>query len=72
MESESPATMASVVRWSKRKITLDGSASLANAVFLKFEREFGATATSHEIAEQISADEKQLFAILGVVEEVRP
>jgi hypothetical protein len=71
LENESPKTMASVVRWDNRKITLDGSASLANAAFLKFEREFGTAATLPEIAEQILADEKQLFAILGV-EEVLP
>lgn len=70
LEKENPTTMASVIRWNKRKITLDGSGSLANAVFLKFEREFGGTATFPEIAQQILEDEKELFAILGI-EEVR-
>jgi hypothetical protein len=45
LEQDCPKTMASVVRWQKRKITLDGSSSLANAAFLKFEREFDAAAT---------------------------
>lgn len=68
IERESPKTMASVVRWDKRKVTIDGSGSLANAAFLKFEREFNAAATFPEIADQILADQKQLFTILGVEE----
>jgi len=68
IEKEIPRTMASVVRWDKRRVTLDGSASLANAAFLKFEREFDGPATFPEIADQILADQKQLFTILGVEE----
>lgn len=70
IQNEIPTTMASVVKWDKRMITLDGSGSIANALFLKFEREFDATTSFPEIAEQVLADEKELFAILGV-EEVR-
>jgi hypothetical protein len=71
IEKDNPITMAAVVRWHKRKITLDGSASVANAAFIKFEREADATATFQDIAQRILEDEKELFAILGV-EEVRP
>jgi hypothetical protein len=71
IEEDSPRTMASIVRWNKRAITFDGSGALANAAFLKFEREFEADATFIDIARQILEDEKQLFAILNV-EEVRP
>jgi hypothetical protein len=71
IEEDSPRTMASIVRWNKRVVTLDGSGSLANAAFLKFEREFEAGATFTDIAGQILEDEKQLFAVLNV-EEVRP
>jgi hypothetical protein len=70
IEEQTPRTMASVLKWEKRRITLDGSGSLANAAFLKFEREFPAVTTFPEIAKQIFEDEQQLFSILGV-EEVR-
>jgi hypothetical protein len=68
IERESPKTMASVVRWDKRKVTIDGSGAVANAAFLKFEREFNAAASFPEIADQILADQKQLFTILGIEE----
>ena len=71
IEKDSPHTMASIVKWNNRVVTLDGSGSLANAAFLKFEREFEAGATFIDVASQILQDEKQLFAILSV-EEVRP
>ena len=71
IEQDGPATMASVVRWGKRKITLDGSSSVANAAFLRFEREFETAATFTSIAQQVLEDEKQLFSILDV-EEIRP
>ena len=41
---------ATVVKWENRRITLDNSAQLANAIFLRFEREFPASATLEEIA----------------------
>lgn len=68
IEKESPRTMASVVKWDKRKITLDGSGALVNAAFLSFEREFDMDATFADIARQLSEDERQLFDILGVEE----
>ncbi len=71
LEKDSPRTMASIVKWNNRAVTLDGSGSVANASFLKFEREFEAAATFIDIVGQISEDEKQLFTMLSV-EEVRP
>jgi hypothetical protein len=68
IEREPVKTMAVVVKWGKRKITLDGSGVLANAVFLKFEREFEGTDTLEAIARQLRLDEEQLFRILGVEE----
>ncbi|HEX3438095.1 MAG TPA: hypothetical protein VHT24_15105 [Pseudacidobacterium sp.] len=62
-------TMATVVVLEGRKITIDGSASLANGIFLRFEREFDGSITYEEIAHQLKADEDQIFATLGIIEE---
>jgi hypothetical protein len=62
-------TMASIVKWDKRKVIIDGSGQLANGIFLRFEREFDGTAGYDEIAKQLRADEETLFAILDVKEE---
>ncbi len=71
LDSEPVLTMAAVAKWTHRKVTIDGSGVLANAVFLRFEREFPSGATYDEIAAQLRRDEEDLFAILGV-EEDRP
>jgi hypothetical protein len=62
-------TMAVVAKWEKQKVTLDGSGVLANAVFVKIEREFESASTYLEIAHQLRADEDELFKILGVEED---
>ena len=62
-------TMASITKWDKRKVILDGSGQLANGIFLRFEREFDAKATYQQIAEQLRADEEALFALLDVKED---
>jgi hypothetical protein len=60
---------ATIVRWDRRRITVDNSAQLANAVFLKFDREFEGVASIEEIAHQLRVDEEELFAVLGVQED---
>ena len=62
------STMAAVVKWSGRKITLDGSGSLANGLFLKLEREFESAASNEAIAQQLWKDEVEMFELLGVKE----
>jgi hypothetical protein len=69
LEAEPPITMATVARWPHRKITIDGSAVVANAVYLRFERDFLPTASYREISEQLRKDEESLFALLGVEED---
>ena len=66
IEKDKPITMASVARWGKRKVTLDGSGSLANAAFVKFEREFDVHATFQSITQQILEDQRQLLLIRPV------
>lgn len=68
LATEPTIAMAIVAKWPKRRITLDGSAALANAIFLQTEREFD-TAISLEQIQQVLWDERQeLFALLGVEE----
>jgi hypothetical protein len=69
LRAVSPKTMASVVVWEDRKITLDGSGSVANAIFIKLERDFAGTYSLAEMAEQLYEDEKELFELLEIEEE---
>ena len=60
---------ASVVKWDKRRVTVDGSSQLANGLFIRLEREFEGSFTYEAIATQLRIDEKELFELLGVSEE---
>jgi hypothetical protein len=62
-------TLAAIAKWENRKVTIDGSGALANAVFLRFERDFDKDAGLNAMAEQLYNDEKQLFNMLGVEEK---
>ncbi len=62
-------TMATIVVWENRKMTIDGSGSLANGIFLRFEREFDGSIAYEELAHQLKTDEDQIFALLGIMEE---
>lgn len=69
LDPSTPTAAASVLKWDKRRVTLDGSNQLANGLFVRLEREFPATVSYEEIAYQLRQDEKQLFALLDVVED---
>ncbi len=69
LETEQTTTMASVVVWNKRKITLDGSATIANALFLRLERDFPGDATIDEMAKQLRDDQILIFDTLGIEED---
>jgi hypothetical protein len=60
--------MAIVVRWPQRRITLDGSASIANAIYVQSEREFDAQASYADVKQSIFNDEVELLSLLGVEE----
>jgi hypothetical protein len=70
LEPDQPKTMAVVVKWDKRKMTLDGSSQLANGIFLRFEREFEGSVSYEDMAMRLKADEEEIFNMLGVQEEV--
>ena len=69
IDSEPAITMATVAKWANHKVTIDGSAAIANAIFLRFERQFAATVSYDEIVCQLRKDEEELFRILGVEED---
>ncbi|HZY72178.1 MAG TPA: hypothetical protein VFE22_03615 [Edaphobacter sp.] len=62
--------IAAVLKWEKRRVTIDGSAQLANGIFLRLEREFEGTTTFVEVAKQLKKDEDQTFTLIGVEEEL--
>ncbi|MEO6801773.1 MAG: hypothetical protein ABI197_00865 [Granulicella sp.] len=70
LDSSPIKAVASVVKWEKRRITIDGSGQLANGVFLKFEREFEGSISFNEMALRLKADEDELFDILGIEEDL--
>ncbi len=69
LEQEAPASMAAVLKWNRRRVTIDGSGHVANGIFLRFEREFEGTTSYEEIATTLRTDEVALFEMLGVREE---
>ncbi len=60
--------MAIVARWPQYRITLDGSAQLANAIFVQMERTFDARLTYDDMKQHILKDEVDLLKLLGVEE----
>jgi hypothetical protein len=69
LDDAPPRTTASVLKWDKRKVTIDGSGQIANGIFIRYEREFTADTDYQEIALQLKADEDAIFAMLDVREE---
>jgi hypothetical protein len=71
LEDSRAEAMAYVVRWKERRITLDGSAALANGVFVHLERDFESTVSLEDIKTVLIEDEVNLFKLLNV-QEVEP
>jgi hypothetical protein len=62
-------TGAVILRWENAGITLDGSGSFTNGVFLRLERDFHAAVGYEEIARTLREDEIAAMTLLGVEEE---
>jgi len=62
-------TGATIIRWERAGITLDGSGLIANGVFVRLDRDFDGDVSYEHIAEQLHADEDAILALLGVEEE---
>jgi hypothetical protein len=69
LDSSPVRAVAAVVKWEKRRITVDGSGQLANGLFVRLEREIEGSATYEQIAVQLKSDEDELFALLNVQED---
>jgi hypothetical protein len=69
LDSSPVRTGATIVRWGRRGITLDGSGSIANGVFLRLDRDFDANVGYEEIAQQLFTDERAALKMLDVEEE---
>jgi hypothetical protein len=66
---ESPAeAMAYVIRWKGRRITLDGSAAIANGIFVNLEREFDSAASFEDMKKTMFNGESTIFKLLNVEE----
>lgn len=68
LSKEETTAMAIVSRWPKYRITLDGSAALANAIFVQSERQFDAKTDFDDMKSIIFQDEQDLFSLLDVQE----
>ncbi|HEV2325563.1 MAG TPA: hypothetical protein VGS10_16550 [Terracidiphilus sp.] len=68
LESTEMTSGAAIIKWDKHRIVLDGSAALANALFLKFEREFEGDETLENMALRLRSDEDAILKMLGVEE----
>jgi hypothetical protein len=69
LESDAFKTMATITRWPKRAVTIDGSGSVANGLYVKLEREFESKSTLEEMEIQLRTDEEEVFEILGIEED---
>jgi hypothetical protein len=63
-------TGASIVKWEDGRVVLDGSASLANGVYLRLERDFNVKATFAEMAKELRTGEEALFKLLDIEEDI--
>ncbi len=68
LDAKLPKAMAIVARWESRRITLDGSAQLANGIFLQTEREFDDLTSFEDLIHITFQDEQELFKLLDVQE----
>jgi hypothetical protein len=62
-------TGATIIRWERTGVTLDGSGLIANGVFVQIDRDFDGDVGYEQIAEQLHTDEDSVLALLGVEEE---
>lgn len=68
LENSQVHTMAYVVKWKGRRIMLDGSAAIANAIFVHLEREFEPTVSFDDMKQAIFNDEATILKLLNVEE----
>lgn len=70
LRDDNVMTAATIVKWKKSKVILDGSASIANALFVRLEREFDGAMSLEDIANELKNDEDSLFKLIDVQEDL--
>ena len=68
LEPNSVQSMATIVKWPGRRVTIDASAQIANGIFIRYEREFSAETEYPSMARRLYEDELQVFVMLGIQE----
>jgi hypothetical protein len=66
---ETPKTGALIVKWEDRRIVLDGSAALANGLYLRFERDFDSKTDYQSIAQELHQMEQSIFSLVDIEED---
>ena len=69
LDKEPAQSMAVIVKWPTHRVTIDGSAQVANSVFIRYERDFPAETDYETMAKQLYDDELQVFRMLDIAEE---
>ena len=70
LHDEKLMTAATIVKWEKNKLILDGSGSIANGMFVRLEREFDGKTSFAEMALELKKDEDAVFKLLDVAEDL--
>jgi hypothetical protein len=68
--TEPITAVAAIVRWKDRRLTIDGSGSLANGIFVRLERDFPGSLSFYDIARELRSDEERVFDLIGVKEDL--
>jgi hypothetical protein len=63
-----PNSGASIIKWETGRIVLDGSAALANGLFIRYERTFSRETSYQKMAKEIRVAEEAIFKLLDVEE----
>ena len=69
LDKETAQSMAIIVKWPSHRVTIDGSAQIANGIFIRYERDFEGGTDYETIAKQLYVDEMQVFGMLDITEE---
>lgn len=66
--SETAKALAIIVKWQDRRVTIDGSAQIANGIFIRYEHDFPATTEYETMAKHLYADEMAIMGLLDIKE----
>lgn len=69
LHDEQLKTAATIVKWERNKLIMDGSGSLANGLFIRLEKDFDYSVSFDEIARELKKDEEGVFKLLDIEEE---